>query len=179
MKSAKTAWAVTAVVILLSAVLGCNRSLASESGRVRQMIVTGDEHGYCIATDYQDMVNVARNLMTVGKKYLPAGDPLFARLEEACARTPGERSSSREWVEATRDLRAGTDALIEKLEKTGALTEKDMGYLFGFATDLKSAMHRMESDPYNAAARAFNQVEGSFPARLLGFLVEPLECFSF
>lgn len=179
MRSTKTAWAVTAVVILLCAVLGCNRSLAALRSQTAKLMVTGDADGYCVATDCQDMVNIARNLVTVAQKYLPADTPEFKQVEFYCGQMDEAGTDAGVRMYAAQFLNQTVEDITAKLEETGGLSEKDAGYLSGFAADLKSAMARMEKDPYNDAARAFNQIEGSFPANVLGFLVGPLDCFVF
>ena len=179
MRSTKTAWAVTAVVILLCAVLGCNRSLAALRSQTAKLMVTRDADGYCIATDCQDMVNVARNLVTVAQKYLPADTPEFKHVEFYCNQMDQAGTDAGMRMYAAQFLNKTAEDITAKLEEAGELSEKDAGYLSGFDTDLDAAMARMEKDPYNDAARAFNKIEGSFPANVLGFLVGPLDCFEF
>lgn len=179
MKSNKTACIVTAAVIVLSAVLGCNRSLAALKGRTERMLTDGGETGYCVATDGEDMVNTARNLVTVAEKYLPADQGLLRELEAYCGQMEDAGRSVDERLNAARGIRSVADSVAMALEETGAVSEKDRGYLAGFDADLDSAMHRMERDPFNKAARAFNEVEKSFPANVLGFLVGPMNWFEF
>lgn len=180
MKSTKTAWAVTAVVILLCAVLGCNRSLAALRSQTAKLMVTRDADGYCIATDCQDMVNVARNLMTLSKMYVadPMREPT-SQMEDYCVQMEKAGTDAKKRVEAARCIRILAEREMDSLEKMETLRTGHADYLAGFRTDLKSVVARMEKDPYNDAARAFNKIEGSFPANVLGFLVGPLDCFEF
>lgn len=179
MKSTKTAWAVTAVVILLCAVLGCNRSLAALRSQAAGQIVSRDD--YCIRTDCEDMVNIARNLMTLSKMYVgdPNRQPIYAQLEDYCVQMDAAGFDVNKRVEAARCIRVLAEREMDSLEKQETLRTGHADYLAGFRTDLKSVVARMEKDPYNDAARAFNKIEGSFPANVLGFLVGPLGCFEF
>lgn len=181
MKSTKTAWTVTAVAILLCAVLGCNRSLAALRSQAMGIAIHGSGGGYGVLTDCQDMVNTARNLSTVTRKYLPEDAQALTRLETLCTRLEGlgERGDMAVRTKTVLELRAlCRDIRLEMAERSD-VTEKDAGYLSGFDTDLDAAMARMEKDPYNDAARAFNQIEGSFPANVLGFMVGPMDCIEF
>lgn len=180
MKSTKTAWAVTAVVVALSAILGCNRSLAHLHGQAVMVSIQGSG-GYSILTDCQDMVNTARNLSTVAQKYLPADDPSITKLEALCTQLEdlGQRGDMAVREKTVLELRAACRDLQAELSPHGQVTEKDRGYLSGFDVDLDAAMARMEKDPYNAAARDFNRAKGRFPANVLGFLVKPLHAIEF
>ena len=181
MKSTKTAWTVTAVVIVLCAVMGCNRSLAALRSETARMMVTGDAYGYCIATDCQDMVNVARNVITLTERYTPAPKrlPGDVTLEDYCIQMEKAGTDAKKRVETAQSIRVLAERTMVALEKEETLTERDRAYLAGFRADLASATARMEKDPYNDAARAFNAIQGSFPANVLGFWVGPLECFEF
>lgn len=181
MKSTKTAWAVTAVVVALSAILGCNRSLAALRGEAMGIAIHGDSSGYGVLTDCQDMVNTARNLSTVAQKYLPVDDPSVTKLEALCTQMEdlGQRGDMAVREKTVLELRAACRDLQAELSPHGQVTEKDRGYLSGFEVDLDAAMARMEKDPYNAAARDFNRAKGRFPANVLGFLVKPLHAIEF
>lgn len=179
-RSNKTAICVTAVAVVASTLFGSHRSLAALRRGVEKTITQGaDGSGYSIATDSQDMVNTARNLMTVAKKYLPADHALFADLEDCCRSLEGAKTAP-DWKNGQADLRAVCDVLQMELAKLPEVTEQDRAYLAGFQVDLEAAAHSVERDPYNGLARDFNEnILGRFPANFLGKLtfIAPLETF--
>lgn len=182
MKSAKknrTACLITAGVVVLSAFLGCNRSLAALRGKTERIILQGDGSGYSISTDGQDLVNTARNLVTVAKKYIPGEKALFEDLERYCRQMEDAKTDSAERKNAALGIRSVCEAIHMRLSETGSLSEKDEGYLVGFQVELDAAMHRMSADPYNDAAQDFNDAERGFPANVLGVFVGPLPTFDF
>lgn len=178
-KSNRTACLVTAGVVALSALLGCNRSLAALRGKTERAIVQGDGSGYSIATDSQELANTARNLRTVAEKYIPGEGELFRDLETYCQQMEGTRTDAAERKKAALGIRSVCESIQMRLSEVGGVTEKDRGYLAGFEAELDSAMHRMSADPYNAAAERFNDVEDDFPANILGLFVGPLATFDF
>lgn len=178
-KSTKTACLITAGVMVLSAFLGCNRSLAALRGKTERAIVQGDGSGYSIMTDGQDMVDTARNLVTVAEKYIPGEKALFDDLEAYCRQMEEARTDAGERKNAVLGIRSVCESIHMKLSEVGGVSEKDTGYLAGFEVELDAAMHRMSADPYNGAAKAFNDVEARFPASVLGVFVGPLATFDF
>lgn len=179
-KSNKTAICVTAVAVVASTLLGSHRSLAAVRRGVEKTITQGaDGSGYSIATDSQDMVNIARNLMTVAKKYLPADHALFADLEEYC-QSLEQAKTAFEWKNGQNGVQAVCQSIQMALTQTPEVSEQDRAYLAGFQVDLEAAAHSVAMDPYNGLARDFNDnVLGKFPANVLGKLtfISPLETF--
>lgn len=179
-KRIRTACLFTAGVMILSALFGCNRSLLSLRGKTALAVVQGDGSGYSIITDCQDLANTARNLRTVAEKYIPGETWLFDSLESYCVKMEeGERLDVGERKTAVLGVRSVCESIQMKLSEVSGVTEKDRGYLSGFEVELDAAMHRMSADPYNAAAKRFNDVEDSFPANVLGLFVGPLPTFDF
>lgn len=181
MKSIKTAWAVTAVVIVLSALFGCNRSLAALRSQAMSLAIHGSGSGYSVLTDCQDMVDTARNLSTVSQKYLPGDDKSLARLDSLCDQLEdlGVRGDMAVRGQTVLELRAACRDVQAELDGHGQVSDKDRGYLSGFAVDLDAAMARMEKDPYNDAARDFNRAKGRFPANVLGFMIGDMDPMEF
>lgn len=183
MRSAKrirTACLFTAGVMVLSAFLGCNRSLADLRSKTWRMIAYGDGSGYSIITDCHDMTNTARNLRTVAEKYIPGETQLFDDLEGYCEKLwEGERLDVGERKTAVLGVRSVCESIQMKLSEVGDVAEKDKGYLAGFEVELDAAMDRMSADPYNAAAERFNDVKDDFPANVLGLFVGPMPTFDF
>lgn len=179
-RSNKTAVCVTAVAVVASTLLGSHRSLAATRRGVEKTITQGaDGSGYSIATDSQNMVNIARNLMTVAKRYLPADHALFADLEEYCQSLEGAKTAA-DWKNGQDGVQSVCQSIQMELAKTPEVTEGDRAYLAGFQVDLEAAVHSVAMDPYNDLARDFNQnVLGKFPANFLGKLtfISPLETF--
>ncbi len=179
-KSNKTAICVTAVAVVASTILGSHRSVAAVRRGVEKTITQGaDGSGYSISTDCQDMVNIARNLMTVGKKYLPENHALFADLEEYCASLEGAKTVF-DWKNGQNGLMSVCQSIQMELAQMPEVSEQDRAYLAGFQVDLEAAAHSIAMDPYNDLARDFNDnVLGKFPANVLGKLtfIAPLETF--
>ena len=151
LRNRKFAVALTAVVILCSAVFGSVRSLNA----VRSDILATFEQG--VAVDLDARRAVCANLVTVAQKYLPESD----------------------WESLNAELKRGADnaqlqdqearALIEKLQKTD-LSEQDAKYVSGFLTELDSRAYAIQNDPYNTLAEEFNdKTLRSFPVNLLNF----------
>ncbi len=168
--SQKTAVAVAVAVAVASTLFGSHRSLAALRRGVEKTVVEGaDGSGYSIATDGQDMVNVARNLTTVARKYL-ADETLFADLEAYC-RQMEEAETIEDRLNARGGIRSVSETIQTKLAQQSEVTQTDREYLAGFQIDLEAASHSMAMDPYNDLARQFNEdVLGRFPARALGGL---------
>lgn len=180
MRSTKTAVLITAAVVAASAVFGCNRSLNAlrrDTARTLMFPAGGGEHS--IATDGRHMAAVARNLMTVAKKYLPGEGETYAQLEACCQQLDAVHFEAADVRTAVVGIRAACQDLTARLESARGLSEEDKAYLAGFAVDLDGCLHRMENDPYNASAEAFNRKLDAFPANVLGLFVEPLQTVTF
>lgn len=186
LKSRKTAIAFTAVAVVASTVLGSHRSLAALRRGVEKTAFSGaDGSGYSIAGDMQEICNIAHNLHTVGKKYLPENDKRLADLLMAVE----DVETDRDWMLAKRpvadrkialaELTACCDVVQMALKDVG-VSEADSAYLAGFEVDLDSYLDTISRDPYNQLARQFNEETlDKFPANVLGFLtgIRPLETF--
>lgn len=179
-RSVKPAILITAAVVVASAFLGCNRSLNAlrrETAHQLRSSASGGE--YSIATDGQEMADVARNLMTLARKYLPDGEEEYAALEACCRQMDNVYFEASDVRTAAVGIQTACRDLAARLEVAPGLSERDRAYLAGFAVDLDGCLHRMENDPYNAAAEEFNRTLEAFPANVLGLFVEPLQTVTF
>lgn len=179
-RSVKPAVLITAAAVIISAFLGCNRSLnALRRETAHTLSFPADGGEYSIATDGQDMAAVARNMMTLARKYLPGGEEEYAQLEACCQQMDSVHFEAADVRTAAVGIRAACRDLAARLEVAPGLTERDRAYLAGFDVELDASLHRMENDPYNAAAEEFNRTLDAFPANVLGIFVEPLQTVTF
>lgn len=179
-RSVKPAVLITAIVIAVSAFLGCNRSLnALRRETAHQLSFPADGGEYSIATDGKDMADTARNMMTLARKYLPGGEADYAALEACCRQMDNVRFEASDVRTAAVGIRTACRDLAARLEVAPGLTERDRAYLAGFSATLDGSLHRMANDPYNAAAEEFNRKLDAFPANVLGIFVEPLQTVTF
>lgn len=179
-RSTRTAALITAAVVAASAFLGCNRSLNAlrrETAHQLRSSASGGE--YSIATDGRDMADLARNMMTLARKYLPDGEDAYTQLEACCQQMESVYFEASDVRTAAVGIQTACRDLAARLEVAPGLSERDRAYLAGFAVDLEGCLHRMENDPYNAAAEEFNRTLETFPANLLGLFVEPLQTVTF
>lgn len=179
-RSIRPAILITAIVIAASAFLGCNRSLnALRRETAHQLSFPADGGEYSIATDGKAMADVARNMMTLARKYLPDSEEEYAALEACCQQMDHVNFEAADVRTAAVGIRTACRDLAARLEVAPGLTERDRAYLAGFDVDLDGCLHRMTNDPYNAAAEEFNRTLGVFPANVLGIFVEPLQTVTF
>lgn len=171
---------ITAAAVILSAFLGCNRSLNAlrrETAHTLMFPADGGEHS--IVTDGQDMADAARNMMTLARKYLPDGQEDYAQLEACCRQMDSVNFEAADVRTAAVGIRTACRDLAARLEVVPGLSERDRAYLAGFGVELDGCLHRMENDPYNDAAEEFNRTLETFPANVLGLFAEPLQTVTF
>lgn len=151
---------VLAVVLVLSVLLGSHRSLVSQRAKVEAQFAP-------IAGDLQDCLDITANVLTVGARYLEAGE--LTALADSREALGGEQGIADRYADYTR-LQTEAAAVLDRLEGC-QLTEKDRQYVRGFRTDLASEADTIARDGYNQAAETFNRkVLGAFPANILSRL---------
>ena len=150
LKSYTGALVVLAAVIVLSAPLGCLRSVNAQRAQVLELFAQGGQgDGGSVASDLQDRIGTAQNLLTVARRY-PETDGI-SDLEGAIA-----------WAQGNADPDKG--AFPEADVNMGAVCAQ----VIGFEAELSGAADRMSRDEYSKAADRFNRkVLGRFPAVLL------------
>lgn len=167
LKSYTGALVVLAAVIVLSAPLGCLRSVNAQRAQVLELFAQGGQgDGGSVASDLQDRIGTAQNLLTVARRY-PETDGI-SDLEGAIAWAQGNADPDKgAFPEADVNLGAVCAQVIAQLRAAG-VSEKDAQYLYGFEAELSGAADRMSRDEYSKAADRFNRkVLGRFPAVLL------------
>ena len=158
---------VLAAVIVLSAPLGCLRSVNAQRAQVLELFAQGGQgDGGSVASDLQDRIGTAQNLLTVARRY-PETDGI-SDLEGAIAWAQGNADPDKgAFPEADVNMGAVCAQVIAQLRAAG-VSEKDAQYLYGFEAELSGAADRMSRDEYSKAADRFNRkVLGRFPAVLL------------
>ncbi len=165
-------------LILFSALTGTHRSLAKLQGKAEAVFTAGEAgDGIGIQSDLNERLALAYNMVTIGRKYLPEGDPLLeqvlaARSQLEAAEGPASKYEANEAMSlAMKDL---YDAL-----KGRSLSSVDAPYPDKLYAEFNSRNDTISHDPYNKLAVEFNSVLKAFPANVLGRLVfiRPLELF--
>lgn len=167
LKSYTGALVVLAAVIVLSAPLGCLRSVNAQRAQVLELFAQGGQgDGGSVASDLQDRIGTAQNLLTVARRYPEAAG--ISDLEGAIAWAQGNADPDKgAFPEADVNLGAVCARVIAQLRAAG-VSEKDAQYLYGFEAELSGAADRMSRDEYSKVADRFNRkVLGRFPAVLL------------
>lgn len=171
------AFAVLAVVILFSCIVGSYRSVLSLRQQTEQVFLQGERgDGLSIAHDLEARVRLSGNLVTIARRYLD--DTRLTELQSAAdaltaAQTPSEK------YQANRKLDTAFQAVYESLEGQ-ALSKTDSDYRIRLRADFHSRNVTISHDAYNGLAQEFNQkVLGSFPAGALASAagIAPLELY--
>lgn len=176
MKDPKKARAIMIVVIVISILLGGYRALSSEASKVENVFFNGvDGDGIGINSDLSHRVDISQNLISVAKRYLPAGDTSILDLVDASSRVANSSNPS-DKLRANRELQLAFSSLSEKLDNNG-MNEKDKRYLENLKTDFISRNHIISLDGYNQKAVDFNIQLARFPANILGSItgIKPFE----
>lgn len=178
LKKPKIAVAAMILMILCSAIFGNYRSLLQLSHKVEAVFYQGEQgDGLGIQNDLEKRIDLAYNMVTIARKYLPESDQalngvLIARETLLQAKSPAEKyKANQRLTEATTDLSAKLAEL--KLSAT------DERYRASLYQDLSSRNSIMSHDNYNNVAEDFNQVLRSFPSNVINlvFRVEPAELY--
>ena len=174
----RVAAGILAVVVVVSILLGCGRSLMGLRADAERTFFNGVQgDGIGIASDLTALSAAAYNLTTVASRYLDGQDTRIQNVLTAwgdltAAQEVGDKYRASQTL--TREVYRLSDAL-----KHLPLSEEDENYRQSLLTEINSRNSTMSHDGYNAQAQAFNAALGGFPANLLGPLlgVRPLELF--
>lgn len=178
LKNRKVAIGITAVVIVLSTLLGAHRSLVAAAYPVERYFLEGED-GYSIQRDLDTRVGLASNLMVVAERYLLADDVTLVELQAAIT-TLNQADTIKEKAVANQQLTVAAERMNLLLEEY-PLSSTDDRYRQQIRTDLASCNQTISHNDYNQMAMAYNNdVLGKFPANVLKrvALVPELELFN-
>ena len=165
LKNRTAAIIITAVVILLSTLLGSHRSLIAAAYPAERYFIEGED-GYSIQRDLDTREWLANNLLVVAARYLLLDDTMLLDLQDAItalqqANTISEKSA------ANQQLTAVTERMDLYLQEY-PLSTADERYRINIRTDLASCNQTISHNEYNQMALKYNtEVLGKFPANVL------------
>lgn len=158
------------IVILLSSLFGGRRSLLKEQNAVEDYFFNGaGGDGYSIQDDLEYIGATANNFKTVAVRYIANDDPLITSLTEARLALASAKTIPDKYVAATR-LYDAVAALHASLD-TNKMNSTDKGFRASLYDDINSAMQRISHNGYNDAAREYNAILESFPAKFIAKFV--------
>ncbi len=162
------AWAVLAVVVALSIVLGGGgalRGMRSEALDVFYYGVHGDN--LSIYTDLDARIDCAYNLASLADRYgsIPKGYAEEARLY-ADALKAAEKEDIRAMAADNSVLDISVESLYTELENA-ALSDTDATFALSQYKEFTSRALTISRDGYNAQAEEFNRQLSAFPANLV------------
>lgn len=155
------------IAMILVAILGGSyHSLSSMAKDVSAVFYSGEnKDGLCIQHDLDARADVAINMVSLAKKYLPEQDAAIQAVTQARSELLNARGISEKY-RANDELTQATTDLYYKLRET-ELAESDQKYPARFYDQLSSYNDTISRDPYNRRAEEFNQVLNTFPANIL------------
>ncbi|MBQ8510281.1 MAG: LemA family protein [Clostridia bacterium] len=166
------------VVIVLSCLLGCRRSLLALRQDVEDCFYNGEEgDGFSIQADLEYVGGTASNLKTVALRYISADDPAVVRLTEARNALTAAKDIPGKYAAAT-ELSDAVQVLYDSLDPS-KMTSTDKNYRASLYDDISSAMQRISHNEYNDRAREFNAILDGFPANLIVRIVhiDPIQLY--
>ncbi len=166
LRNPRFATAAMAVMIALAVVLGGGRSLRALKRGVDDIFWNGvDGDGIGVASDLCKNRDDAYNLLSVARGYAVPQASLDA-LEGAISDFDESGRDAGKLAEANTALTRALTALYEDLGRQ-TLSARDEGYRQSLYHNVLARSDTMRRDGYNAAAQAFNQKLGRFPASVL------------
>lgn len=166
MKDPKVACIIMVVAIVLSILLGGHRSLSAEASKVEDIFYNGvDGDGLGVNSDLSHRVELAYNMVTIAKRYLPADDVDIKQVIGACSALENSGNPS-DKIRANNELQLACVSLYERLEGSD-LSQTDAEYRDDLMTNLYSRNHIISLDGYNQKALEFNISLNRFPANIL------------
>jgi len=169
---------VMVALILFSALTGAHRSLAELRGKAEAVFTAGEAgDGIGIQSDLNERLDLAYNMVTIGRKYFPPGDPLLEQVLAARSRLAEARGPAAKFA-ANGALSLAVKDLYDAL-KGRRLSAVDAPYPDKLYAEFNSRNDTLSHDPYNMEAGEFNDRLQAFPANVLARLVfiRPLELF--
>ena len=178
-KGRTTAILCMVLAIVLSMPVGTCVSLNREREQAQEAYYGSDEV-FGLMGDLSACQGEAMNLITLGEKYLPAGDATLKDVETADFDVESA-ASPRGKALAFEDLCDAVDSLYRVLEQE-ALSAQDEKYRVAIYADFYACadMMRRRAEEYNTDAEAFNAMLQEAPGRSLAavFGVRELEPFA-
>ena len=161
------------VSIVLSAVLGCGRSLKKERSNVENYFYNGEDgDGYSIQNDIETLCANVNNLKVIALRYT---DSVPGLEEKITAMTDARRALTE--VKNIGDKYAAVQEVAARVtEVYNALIPEDMnttdrGFRASLYEDINSTLDRISHNGYNAAAQKFNDILNAFPAKQIAELI--------
>jgi hypothetical protein len=178
LKKRGVATAISAVLILLSILLGARKSLMNLYNDVSGVFEHGVQNdGFGIRYDLNAKAAYAYNLTTVAKRYMPENHTKITALETAADKLRAAGSVS-EAYRLNGELSVAARSLYDALG-TYDLSDKDKSYRESIMTDLESSEYKISHSEYNRIASEYNRTLDKFPASLFRIIcsVEKAELF--
>lgn len=169
---------VTAILIVLSVLLGGRRSLSALASDVDHAFRYGvEDDGYCIASDLQKRDSAAYNLTVVARRYYESDQPEILAVEQA-REALAQADSVSQMAAANRLLDEAMPPLHALLKDT-KLSANDEKYPDRLYDEFCSRGRTIARDGYNQMAEDYNRKLQKFPANLLTRVtgVRPAELF--
>lgn len=166
------------LLILFSALTGAHRGLSKLQGKAEAVFTAGEAgDGIGIQSDLNERLDLAYNMVTIGRKYLPEGDPLLEEVLSARGQLEAGKGPASKY-EANSALSIAVKDLYDAL-KSRSLSATDAPYPDKLYAEFNSRNDTISHDPYNKLAAEFNETLQAFPANVLSKLVfiRPLELF--
>lgn len=161
---------IAAVMIFLSIFALGGRSLKKEREKAVEIYFNGEfGDGMGIEYDLKQRVNLASNLISVGKRYFDKNDSLIKDVDEAILVLSKEDEDISSKAKANQELTTACDNLYSALLMEN-LSERDRRYNYSIKQDLDSHNIIISGCGYNEEAKKFNLKYGKFPADIIGNL---------
>ncbi len=180
LKKTPVAILVMLVVIALSSIFGCYRSLLELKDAAEAYFDVSsnvDLAGGSIQRELETICAVTINFKTIASRYLDVSDSRLTTLTLARQSLSEAVGVGEKYIAAMR-LREAVDAVNESLEGY-KMNSTDKGFRDSLYDDIQAAYARIERSSYNDAASEFNMALTSFPGYyLVGWMSIPtLESF--
>lgn len=152
---------VTAIVMIFSVIFGGVHSVNRLYNKVEDIFVSGESgDGVSVSKDITKNREDAKNLITIGAKYLPSDDLNLDLLNQATAQ---ESKDLTYLFSQNTDISAAAKGVYDALG-TRSLSETDEKYRQKLFANIESRNRTMANDAYNKTANDFNQAVSHFPA---------------
>ncbi len=160
------AWAVLAVVVLLSISLSGGKAMKDMRVEAQQVFFDGaQKDGLSINRDLDVRADKAYQLTSIASKYYGASDRVLVEAQQACQQLTDAKDIPDRHAANTRLTRAVED-LYTELEKAN-LSEDDKQNAYSAYKEVKSRADTISRDMYNSEARKFNDSISRFPANII------------
>jgi len=169
---------VMVLLMLFSALTGTHRGLSKLQGKAEAVFQLGEAgDGIGIQSDLNERLDLAYNLVTIGRKYLSAEDPMLTKVLGTREQLEQAQSPKAKY-EANAALSLAVTDLYKEL-KGRSLSAVDAPYPDKLYAEFNSRNDTISHDPYNQYASEFNEKLEAFPASVLSKLVfiGPLELY--